>query len=95
MRFIRSMWLRLLGVAALSIILAACGAAQGGAVPTSAPPGGANGSGTTVDVVAAEYAFALGAAQAKAGTITLVVTNTVRPRMISRSTAMASSKRPI
>jgi len=82
MRTIRTHWLRLLGTALVSLTLAACtgDASQSGrtrSVPANAgqPDGGTNVSGSSINVVATNFAFSLGVSQLRAGTHTFVVTN--------------------
>ena len=75
-------WPHLLGVLLLTIALAACGSTARGSAPAPTTPaaggqaaGAASGGGTTVNVVASNFAFALDATRASAGAVTFVVRN--------------------
>lgn len=80
---ISTRWLHLLGVLVLSVAIAACSGrtALGNKVAVGAPSnhtqqeGGANGSETTLNIVATGFVFALDASQVRAGTITFLVKN--------------------
>jgi plastocyanin len=80
---INARWLHLLGVLVLSVALAACGGriTPGNKVAIGAPSDrtqqedGANGSETTLNIVATGFAFALDASQVRAGTTTFLVKN--------------------
>jgi plastocyanin len=83
MQSLHTRWLHLLGVLVLSVELAACGGrtTQEREVAIRAPSDrpqqedGANGSETTLHVVATDFTFALDAAQVRAGTITFLTKN--------------------
>jgi plastocyanin len=64
-------WSQLLGLLLISITLAACGADK--ATPNAPPP--LAGGGSTLNVVAKEFAFTFSPAQAHAGPITFAVAN--------------------
>jgi len=80
MRALPNRWLHLLGVLALAIALAACGAGAtrdsrpASGAPAGTPPAGP-GAGTTIHVTARNFAFALDATQVSAGPVTFVVRN--------------------
>jgi plastocyanin len=77
-------WFHRLSILLLCVTLAACAGrtTQGDKVAIGAPSArtpqedGANGSETTLHVVATDFAFVLDASQVRAGTITFLVKNT-------------------
>jgi plastocyanin len=84
MSFTRYRWRYLLGMAALSVALAACGTVLegGAAVPVAQPVGVENGgsargevAGATVHVMARDFALSLDQRRLPAGTVTFVLRN--------------------